>query len=196
MCSSDLIIGASTKTDADLKTAINSFGNANNALGTPVLRDGQLGTNGKLITNGVAGVVGTYDAGKFPKYTIEADGYPNTTNVDYRLLIGYGANGDRYENFSTRPQPTNDSQQPANNVLPLSGYPRNNIADGAISSTRPYQQADGYFVTGQVPGDQAVHTGGDIPLTAYGLGSKLLGGTIDNTEVFFAMMQAVIGGVK
>ncbi|BBL77050.1 alkaline phosphatase [Methylomagnum ishizawai] len=175
-CSGAVIIGASTKTDTDLQTAIAAGGTT--ALGTPALRDG---------------TVGTYDSAKFPKYTIAADGYPTTTDVDYRLLVGYGANGDRYEDYRTRPQPTNDSQQPGNGVLPLSGYPRNNVADGGLGGTRPIQQADGFFVTGQVPGDQAVHTGGDIPLSAYGRGASLLGGTIDNTDVFFSLMQATLG---
>lgn len=177
-CSGAVIIGASTKTDAGLQSAITAGGTT--TLGTPALRDG---------------VVGTYASAGFPKYTYTlGDGYPDVWDPDYKLLVGYGANGDRYENYRTRPYPTNDSQQPANGVLPLSSYPRNNVADGGTAGTRPYQQADGFFVTGQVPGDQAVHTGGDIPLTAYGRGASLLGGTIDNSDVFFAVMQAVVGG--
>ncbi len=117
-------------------------------------------------------MVGTYQDAKFPRYTIAADGYPTTTDVDNRLLIGYGANGDRNENYRTRPKPTNDTQQPGNGFAPLSGYPRNNLADGGAASSRPIQQSDGLFITGQVPGDQAVHTGGDIPLSAYGRGSR------------------------
>src|SRR5262249_31734133 len=40
------------------------------------------------------GVVGTYDAAGFPRYNILDDGYPETLDVDGKLLIGYGASGD------------------------------------------------------------------------------------------------------
>jgi alkaline phosphatase len=181
-CSGAAIIGASVKTDAALQTEIGASGNtltSATTLGQPLLRDH---------------VVGIYNNAGFPKYTIAADGYPSAWDPDKKLLIGYGANADRFENFRTRPYPSNDSQQPGVGVAPMNAYPRNNYADTSLSSTRPLQQADGYFVTGQVPGAQAVHTGGDIPLTAYGRGAGELGGTIDNTDVFFAVMKAVVGG--
>lgn len=174
-CSGAVIIGGAKLTDAGLKTALGT------QPATTSLRDS---------------VVGTYQDAKFPRYTIAADGYPATTDVDYRLLIGYGANGDRNENYRTRTKPTNDTQQPGNGVAPLSGYPRNNLADGGASSSRPIQQSDGLFITGQVPGDQAVHTGGDIPLSAFGRGASLFGGTLDNTDVFFRLVQGTVGGVK
>jgi alkaline phosphatase len=181
-CSGAVIIGASTVSDAGLTTAIAANGATLNSQNQPVLRNA---------------VVGNYQAAKFPQYTIDpVSGYPTTMDPDFKLLIGYGANGDRYESFKARAQPTNDTQQPANNVLPLSGYPRNNYADGGLASTRPFQLSDGFFITGQVPGDQAVHTGGDIPLSAYGRGSSLFGGTIDNTDVFFSLAQATLGGVE
>ena len=50
----------------------------------------------------------------------------------------------------------------------------------------------GYLVTGQVPGDQAVHTATDVPLSAYGRGASLFSGVIDNTDVFFKLMQAMM----
>ena len=49
---------------------------------------------------------------------------------------------------------------------------------------------------GQVPGDQGVHTATDIPLSAFGRGASLFTGVMDNTDVFFKMGQAVLGGVK
>ena len=147
--------------------------------------------NQPLLRNNV---VGTYNNAGFPKYTIEADGFPTVWDPNNKVLIGYGANADRYENYRTRPYPSNDSQQPGNSVAPLSTYPRNNVGDTSMSSSRPYNQAEGFFITGQVAGTSAVHTGGDIPLTAYGRGAGEIGGTIDNTDVFFAVMKAVVGG--
>ncbi len=183
-CSGAAIIGTSKKTDAALSTAIaadgNSLGaNATDGLGSPKLRDNVVAT---YASNSVS---------NFPTYSKSADGYPTTMNPDYKLLIAYGANGDRYENYKARMQPSNDGQQPLNGASPLLSYPRNNGYDTAV--TRPFQQTDGFFITGQVPGATAVHTGGDIPLSAFGRGSKLFAGTLDNTDVFFLLMRAVYG---
>lgn len=131
--------------------------------------------------------MGTYDSAKFPKYTIMADGYPVTTDIDGKMLIGYGANADRYETWLTNALPTQDSQQPFVGTSPLNTYPVNpNVRN---SST-------GYLVVGQVPADQATHTATDIPLSAYGRGASLFTGVFDNTDVFFKLGQIAIGGAK
>jgi len=176
-CAGAVIIGASKVSDADLLAKANTVAS---------MRDS---------------VVGTYEAAGFPKYTIDVDGYPTTTDVDKRLLIGYGANADRYENWRTNAQPIHDSQQPLDKIPPLADYPRVNLYDTNVTSTNPApgindlrpirDEATGYFITGQVTGSSAVHTGGDIPLSAYGRRAKLFGGTIDNTDVFFSVMKAV-----
>jgi alkaline phosphatase len=168
-CAGAVIIGASTVTDVVLQSKTNTAAS---------MRDS---------------VVGNYELAGFPKYTIAADGYPTTTDVDKRLLIGYGANADRYEDWRTNAQPVHDSQQPLDKSLPLSGYPRLNTYDNASpNDLRPIRdERTGYFITGQVAGSSAVHTGGDIPLSAYGRKAGLFAGTIDNTDVFFSVMEAV-----
>ena len=52
-------------------------------------------------------------------------------------------------------------------------------------------QKTGFLVTGQVPGDQAVHTATDVPLSAYGRGASAFTGMMDNTDVFFKLARAV-----
>jgi alkaline phosphatase len=52
-----------------------------------------------------------------------------------------------------------------------------------------------FLVTGQVPGEQAVHTATDIPLSAFGPGALAFTGVIDNTDVFFKLAQAAVKGV-
>ncbi len=154
-CSGAAIIGASTATAEDLQ--------ANPAAGPSI--------------------VGTYDAAKFPKYTIAEDGYPVTTNINHKMLIGYGANADRYETWLPSAFPTKDTQQP----FPPAQSPENpNVRNANI----------GFLITGQVTGDQAVHTGTDIPLSAFGQGASLFHGVFDNTEVMFKIGQAAIGGVE
>lgn len=157
------IIGASTVTDAALRTKANTASS---------MRDS---------------VVGTYQAAKFPKYTMSADGYPATTDIDGKMLIGYGANADRYEAWVSNTRPVQDTQQPFVGAAPLNTYP-------ATVSVR--NSSTGYLVTGQVPGDTAVHTATDIPLSAFGRGSALFTGLMDNTDVFFKFGQAAVGGVK
>jgi len=131
-----------------------------------------------------SGVVGTYEAAGFPVYPIAGDGYPATTNVDRRMLIGYAGNADRNEDWMTNPQPLRDSQQPFNGQAPLSNYP------GGPTNR---DTAGGFLVTGQVPDSSAVHTASDIPVSAYGRGASLFTGVMDNTDVFFKIMQAVLG---
>lgn len=170
-CAGAAIIGASTVTDAVLQTR----------------------TGGDLQK-----IVGQYDAAKFPRYTAQADGYPATTDIDFRMLIGYGANADRYEDWRTNALPAHDSSHPFDGVAPLASYPAINTNDSQVASLgRPLRdQAGGYLITGQLTSTVAAHTASDIPLSAFGRGAGLFGGTIDNTDVFFSLVQATVGGVK
>lgn len=164
-CAGINIIGGSRVTDAALQTRIATGGGA------------------AQVRNGV---VGTYESAGFPRYTTGADGYPNTTNVDFRMLIGYAANADRFEDWRTNPLPLRDSQQPFNNQPPLNTYP-----SGPLN-----RDTTGNFqVTGQIADVVAAHTASDIPLTAAGTGAKLFNGVMDNTDVYFRTMQAALGGV-
>lgn len=164
-CGGVAIIGASRVTNTDL------VDRSDNGDGATSLRS--------------TTVIGLYEDAGFPSYTLSADGYPVTTDINYKMLIGYAANADRYEDWLTNAQPIRDTQQPFNNVVPLSLYP-----------TGPLNRdvAGNFLITGHVPGTTAAHTGGDIPLSATGRGSKLFTGTMDNTDVFFRAMQAAIGG--
>ncbi|MFG6488581.1 alkaline phosphatase [Roseateles sp. BYS78W] len=141
----------------------------------------------KGVANLRNGVVGTYEKAGFPHYRIAADGYPETTDIDYRLLVGYGANADRYEDWRTRKTPQRDALQPFATEAPLKWYPAN-------AMERDDAQGD-YLVTGQVPGEQAVHTATDVPLSAYGPGALAFTGVQDNTDVFFKLAQAAVKGV-
>ncbi len=173
-CSGAAIIGASTVTNAVLQT--------------------------KSGTAGLQGVVGLYDAAGFPRYSIAADGYPQTTDIDFKMLIGYGSNTDRYENWQTNPLPIHDTQQPFEQAAPLSTYPGINPSDGqtgpSTALNRPQRDQSGnFFITGQIPGEQAAHTATDIPISAYGRGAFMFTGVMDNTDVFFKLGQAALGGV-
>ena len=131
-------------------------------------------------------VVGVYEQAGFPKYRMAGDGYPDTTDIDHRLLVGYGANADRFEDWRTNDRPLQDSQQPFVSTAPLSAYP-------AAPATR--DMLGSFQVPGQVPGESAVHTATDIPLSAFGPGAWTFTGVMDNTDVFFRLAQAALRGV-
>ena len=163
-CSGAAVVGASRVTDLRLQELIREGGTAN-------VRDK---------------VVGVYEQAGFPKYVIEKDGYPTTTNIDRRLLITYAANPDRHEDWRANLLPTRDVQQPFVKTAPLNAYPANALARDTEG---------GYLVTGQIPGTRAVHTGTDVPLSAFGPGAWAFTGVMDNTDVFFKLAQGAIGGV-
>jgi len=162
-CSGVALIGGSTVSDARLQELVREGGVAN-------VRDK---------------VVGVYEKAGFPKYRMAADGYPETTDIDNRLLVGYGANSDRYEDWRSNDLPLQDSQQPFVKTTPLSAYPA-----GPLNR----DEAGKFLVTGQVPGDSAVHTATDIPLSAFGPGAWAFTGVLDNTDVFFKLAQAAVQG--
>jgi alkaline phosphatase len=152
-------------------------------------------TNAELITRSTsgagvgaggprAGVVGAYESAGFPVYQIAADGYPATTDVDRRMLIGYAGNAARFEDWLTNPLPVRDSQQP--------------FATPSVASPTARDTAGGLFLEGAMDpansGSSAVHTASDIPLSAYGKGASKFAGVMDNTDVFFLMMEAALAG--
>ena len=163
-CAGVAVIGGSRVTDEALQARIRTGGGAGQ------VRDG---------------VVGTNEAAGFPKYPVGADGYPTDMDPDFRMLIGYAANADRYEDWRMNEKPLRDSQEPGNGVAPLSTYPSGPLNRDTTSN---------FLVAGQIPDLIAAHTGNDIPLSACGPGALLLGGTLDNTDVFFKLMQAAVGG--
>lgn len=147
-------------------------------------------------------VIGANDAAGFPRYQIAPDGYPVDLEIDGKLLIGYGANGDRYEGWSQKPRPVIDSLLPSDirTELTTKNYPAEPFNRGVpgsaqVTTTDPYGDSRGYFIRGQAVGRaQAVHTAADIPISAYSSGSKafrLFYGVQENTDVFFKLVSAV-----
>lgn len=169
-CAGATIIGASTQTNAVHTARLGGGpGVDNNA-------------NGRLDPGDTPGLrldfVGTYEAAGFPVYLNGPDGYPLSTDVDKKMLIGYGANADRFEDWLTNANPLVDSQQPS--IVNQSASPASAVVRDA---------ATGYFVTGQIADGVAAHTASDIPLSAFGKGSQNFTGTFDNTEVFFKILR-------
>ena len=140
-------------------------------------------------------VVGIYESARFPKYTMNPkDGYPETFDVDGKLLFGFGAGSDRYESWQQKPRPIIDTLLPQKLIdeLVSKGYAK-----------QPHQRESdrkGFFVRGQVyeeRGQTAVHTAADVPISAYsGMSQayRVFYGVQENTDVFFKLMRAAFGG--
>jgi alkaline phosphatase len=138
-------------------------------------------------------LIGTYDLASFPLYNILPDGYPQTMDIDGKLLIGYGASGDRFETWQTNPTTIIDSLLP-NDIkgeLGTKGY-------GVEPADRPERKASGFFLRGQAVGHtQAVHTAADIPVSAFATNRGIYRqfvGIQKNTDVFFKISRALLGG--
>ena len=137
----------------------------------------------------------------FPNYIdADGDGYPDQADPDSKLIIGYGAGTDRYDDWRSNPRvllptvidkgrvvanprrdgPTDVDASSRNGTL-LSGQ----IENGETSST--ISDAD---VQPQI---FAVHTATDIVITASGPGALQFIGVQDNTSIFFKIMRAYGG---
>jgi Alkaline phosphatase len=79
-----------------------------NIIGASNVSPDQLKSN--AVANNTAavvrdGVVANYDQAGFPYYKILSDGYPESTDVARKILLGFAANADRWENWMTRAKP-------------------------------------------------------------------------------------------
>jgi alkaline phosphatase len=132
-----------------------------------------------------------YEAAGLPRYQLAADGYPETLDVNGKMLIGFGGSADRYENWLTKAQPN----------LSVEGLPTDLrteiLGKGYLALPVDRDKDMGFFLRGQAQGrSAAVHTAGDIPLSVYASNQRvwrLFNGTTENTEVFFRIMRAVTG---
>src|SRR6185295_2653666 len=118
------------------------------------------------------GVVGTLDLAGFPRYTIEPDGYPTTTDIDFRMLVGYACNADRYEDWITNPLPIQNASHGIATTPPLPGHPQGPLERDT---------AGNFLIVGQIADAIATHTASDIPLSAMGRNAAIFTGVMDNT---------------
>jgi alkaline phosphatase len=133
----------------------------------------------------------------------DGDGYPDEVDPPNKLIVGFGASSDRYEDWISNRRPLPPSIIKNGRVV---ANPRRDGPEDADPASR-----NGTLITGQVengevallasdpdrePITNAVHTATDIPLTATGPGAMQFVGVQDNTSVFFKMMRAYGGSYK
>ncbi|QGG54339.1 alkaline phosphatase [Paenibacillus sp. B01] len=128
--------------------------------------------------------VRTYEQSKFPTYVdADKDGFPDSPDVDRKLAVVFGATPDYYEDYKFSAVP----QAPA--VLSGDAY----IANPGTLADPKAEDKDKYLHTGTLPKSEGteVHSADDVPLMAHGPGAEYFKGTLDNTDVFFGMAQAL-----
>lgn len=130
----------------------------------------------------------------------DRNGYPDEVDPPSKLIVGFGAGTDRYEDWTVNKRPLQPTIM--KNGRAVANPKRDGPEDDDPSSRK------GALITGQVengesstlaagldiePRTNAVHTASDLPLTASGPGAWQFVGVQDNTSVFFKIMRAVGG---
>ncbi|ANW05082.1 alkaline phosphatase [Bradyrhizobium icense] len=126
--------------------------------------------------------VGTYDKAGFPNYPApDADGYPSRVDVSRRLALFSASLPDHYETF--RPKLDNPNEPSVKGDAP-----------GAFKINEKYKDVPGAVLRlGNLPAmmGASVHSGEDVILTGTGPGSERIAGSMDNTDVFRIMADAL-----
>ncbi|MCA6111765.1 alkaline phosphatase [Bradyrhizobium cenepequi] len=126
--------------------------------------------------------VGVYDKAGFPNYpAADAEGYPSRVDVSRRLAIFSASLPDHYETF--RPKLDNPNNPTMKDDEP-----------GTFKANDKYKDVPGAVLRpGNLPAmiGASVHSGEDVILTAIGPGSERVHGSMDNTEVFRVIADAL-----
>lgn len=157
----------------------------------------------------------------FPHYTRDAQGYPTDPDPAGKLLLGWAAGPDRFENWLANRHPVS----PATNATRVEVEGRsvtvptpaaaNAARDGLLDrSVNGGRQVPGFLAAGTIengatgcppadcpPGTDVAadahtisgHTASDVPLSASGPGALTFSGTYDNTDVFGKILRLTAG---
>ena len=126
--------------------------------------------------------VGVYEKAGFPNYPApDAEGYPSRVDVSRRLAIFSASLPDHYETF--RPKLDSPNEPTVKGEEP-----------GTFKANEKYKDVPGVVLRfGNLPAmmGASVHSGEDVILTATGPGSERVHGSMDNTDVFRVIADAL-----
>jgi alkaline phosphatase len=126
--------------------------------------------------------VGVYEKAGFPNYPApDADGYPSRVDVSRRLAIFSASLPDHYETFRPKLDNPNEPTVKGDEA-------------GTFKANDKYKDVPGVALRfGNLPAmiGASVHSGEDVILTATGPGSERVQGSMDNTDVFRVMADAL-----
>lgn len=122
--------------------------------------------------------VRVYEQAGFPTYAdADGDGFPDEMDTERKLAVHFANHPDYYEDYRMDPVPVTPNVNGAPNPAKL------------LDPDDPAR--DRFLQTGPINGSTGVHTIEDVPLMAHGPGSHYFGDVLDNTEVFFAIVNAM-----
>ena len=126
--------------------------------------------------------VGVYEKAGFPNYPApDAEGYPSRVDVSRRLAIFSASLPDHYETFRPKLDNPNEPTVKGDDA-------------GTFKANDKYKDVPGAVLRpGNLPAmmGASVHSGEDVILTAMGPGSERVHGSMDNTEVFRVIADAL-----
>jgi alkaline phosphatase len=126
--------------------------------------------------------VGVYEKAGFPNYPApDAEGYPSRVDVSRRIAIFSASLPDHYETFRPKLDNPNEPTVKADD-------------SGTFKANEKFKDVPGAVLRpGNLPAmmGASVHSGEDVILTAIGPGSERVRGSMDNTEVFRVMADAL-----
>jgi alkaline phosphatase len=126
--------------------------------------------------------LGVYEKAGFPNYPApDAEGYPSRVDVSRRLAIMSASLPDHYETLRPKLDNPNDPTEKGDEP-------------GTFKANEKYKNVPGSMLRlGNLPAmmGASVHSGEDVILTATGPGSDRVKGSMDNTEVFRVMVDAL-----
>jgi alkaline phosphatase len=126
--------------------------------------------------------VGVYEKAGFPNYPApDADGYPSRVDVSRRLAMFSASLPDHYETFRPKLDNPNEPTVKGDDA-------------GTFKVNEKYRDVPGAVLRlGNLPAliGASVHSGEDVILTAAGPGSDRVQGSMDNTDVFRVIADAL-----
>ena len=147
----------------------------------------------------------------FPNYRTDERGFPEDPDPSRKLLLGWAAAPDRFENWLSNreqhdPAVVQDGVSAANPARDGPGASSDNrsvrgvavpgfLVPGAIENGAvPCPAHDGCPAdTAAVPHAISGHTASDVPLSASGPGAWQFTGVYENTDVFLKLLRAISG---
>lgn len=149
----------------------------------------------------------------FTNYTTDASGFPTHPDPTRKLLIGFAAGADRYENWVSNRLAQVGTVVPRGSRVAVANPLRDSDERGADNTTVEGVAMPGFLVPGTIengargcpasdgcPADTAAlpsaiagHTASDVPVSAQGVGAWQFTGTYENTALFLKMLRAAAG---
>jgi alkaline phosphatase len=154
-----------------------------------VSRADKQGGRDYVKTYGYGGARNDPSVFNFTNYAdLNGDGYPDVPDPSKKLIVSFGANSDRYEDWHSNRLPKSPTAIVGGVAVANPDDP-DRFAAGAFKVTGVLENGE----SGASPAGSAVHTMVDVPVSAIGPGSSQFAHVSDNTDVFFYIVNAVVG---